>query len=84
MLRDYVLEVWQIIHAWPSPFGVAAIFAVFSLIGIAGESIEIDMDGPDIDTGLGGRSPLARCQSPWFSPCLAALAGWHPWPWKCF
>jgi hypothetical protein len=33
---------------------VAAIFAVFSLIGIAGESIEIDMDGPDIDTGLGG------------------------------
>ena len=53
------LEAWNIINSWPVavyslPFGISAIFAVFSLIGIAGESIEIDLDGPDLDTGGSG------------------------------
>ena len=52
------LEVWDIINSWPVavyslPFAISAIFAVFSLIGLAGESIEIDLDGPDLDTGAG-------------------------------
>ena len=52
------LEVWNVVSSWPVavyslPFGVATLFAGFSLIGIAGEAVEVDIDGPDGDLGDG-------------------------------
>lgn len=52
------LELWSAISSWPVavyslPFGVATLFACFSLIGIAGEAIEIEIDGPDGDLDAG-------------------------------